>query len=425
MFTLLAGASALALTGAATAGGPFFATWLAHEDTLFATVQESTVKMVMKGDSFSHLIMSFEGAHLNAPKSPHFIPTIPAWEVIEHDHDEDAKYDTRPKWMQDLGIFYVGIPYLRRVHEYRFVWNEVELNETTHKEGVRSRKEMTNFAYVSSFPYIIVLDAAETKEGIPLDISYQLVVRISNPYKALFKTENWLETITGEVNRRARNYIGSRGYKQLLSEMDEQPEAEGGSDANPDYFSCAITDLNTKIPGDINRVRSPFLVNLEEKYLNGLVGNYGITIESANLQTIDIVGSYAEELVKASVREYTAEQNAKAVRIEADAQAHATLVRGRADANVIQLKGNAAATSLASRLFVLQKFGQMGALLAQLDAMTESSNAKVIWANNPLIREFPGLGESINGSGLDTPAQLKNFLKDFMETFSPEEKEAA
>jgi hypothetical protein len=397
--SILISVSAIALAGTAIAT-PFFLNWLADGDVLFTKVKEGTAKAVMIGKTFSHFVMSHRGYHLNIPGNPEFDPREPAWEVLENKRGKTPDfYDDRNWLFKKLGIFYVGIPPFRSVLRYKFAWNE-EKTGTTGKLSVWVRERLTDFIYTSNFPYLIVIDSAETKDRLPVDGIYQLTVRITNPFKALFDTENWMENVSASANRQARNFIGASNYSELVSE-DENREGEKGPG---DSFSKPVVLLTTELPDET-------VVPGRKRRKTGLAGRNGVTIVSADLQQIDITGPRAAEILDATVKAYTAEQDAYATKQAGEASAAADLAKGTANATVIELKGKAEGVSLDARLSILSKFADLGQIVVQADAMKADGPGKtIIWANNPFFASKPGLADTLAGLGIKTPEDLRDLM---------------
>lgn len=358
---------------------PFFLRWLAEENILFTTVKEGTIKTIMRGDSFERFIMSFSGYHLNDPRkngpkkdlyhaefknSRGKMEKIPDWEVVYHGKDnrkgfdtekEDNDYDDRPWLLKKLGLYWVGWPWVNNVYVYGFEWKET-YTEKGGKENILPRAEATDFIYVADFTYAILTEEAETKDRLPVNVLTLITVAIRNPYRALFSGEDWMRRVTSAINRHVRNFVGSKNFQELIF-----LEVEKWSD-----FSRPIIKLSYKLLDD--KKEPPF----------GLKGRYGAEIRTADLQTIELSGDAKKQDQEATTKEYAAKQEAAAM-----------LLTGQAKADVIEKIGEKEANALAVRLEVIKKYGNTGELLAQLDAMQAASGAgaRVIWANNPLIRK--------------------------------------
>ncbi len=336
---------------------PFFLKWLAEENILVTTVKEGTVKGVMRGKSFERFIMSFEGYHLNDPHAPWYDPDTREWEVLPHGREDDRRYDHRRWILKSLGLYWVGWPWVNQVYVYMFEWNETYLDKDG-KTRVISRSEATDFMYVADFTYAMVTEAAETKDRIPTDDLTLVTVAIRNPYRALFSGEDWMRRVSAAINRHVRTFIGENDLQFLINMKDPTRDSTD--------FSKPIIELTKKLPDDTEPGQ-------------GLEGRYGVLIRTADLQTVEPAGTaeMKKEYQEAMLKFYVAEQNAKATEVE-----------GQAKANVIEMVGVKEAAALEKRLAVIDAHESTGPMLAQLDAMQETSKGPgntLIWANDPFI----------------------------------------
>lgn len=382
---------------------PILFKWLAEQSIFFTTVQEGTVKAVMRGKTFDHFLMSFKGYHLNDPRMDgpqtgfyrksltRSVPKegsdekeeievkTPPWEVIYHgpenrngydskEAQDDNSYDHRPEFFKKLGIYWIGLPWEVEIYIYEFGWNEIETDEHGNMV-IRSRDEATDYGNVRDFTYAIKTEGAETEDRLATDEITQVTVAIRNPYRAFFSGEDWIQRLTAAINGHVRYFIGQRTLEELISSKKEagateasgQPASTKGKKVEEE-FSAPIIDLNTRLPSD-----------REGHFPHGLRGRYGIEIRTADLQTIELSGDAAKEHEKASTAVYVAKQTAEA-----------TELAGAAEANVIRLKGDAANKVTQERIKIVNEGGQAGSLVVQTDAMRDTK-AGVIWANNPFI----------------------------------------
>jgi len=349
--------------------------WLAQESVLFTTVQEGTIKAIVKGRSVERFIMSFAGYHLNDPSKKWYRPTkvindvmtgFPDWEVLYHGKanidgftEQDSYYDARPWLLKYLGLYWVGFPWRHSVYVYKFDWNET-ITDEDGKQKVAPRSKPSDFIYVADFTYAIVTEGAETKDLLPTTETTLVTVAIRNPYRALFSGEDWLHRITAAINRYVRSYVGSRTYQALIDGDEDQAQSSEKKD-----FSQQIIALNDFLPGET-----------ETQVPRGLMGRYGVQIRTADLQTVEFSGVGKEEHEKAAVAVYVAKQNAEA-----------KIREGEAEAKVIQLIGDTEAAALEARLKTIHAYPDTGITLAGYDAIRKSSEGPgntIIWANNPL-----------------------------------------
>ena len=367
----------LLLVAVIITGLPFFLQWLAQENILFTTVKEGTVKAIMRGKAFDHFIMAFAGYHLNDPRQKdgrHRTSyrtedgeevKMPDWDVVYHGQgnkrqfqegvqQEDLHYDDRLLILRNLGLHWVGWPWANSVYVYAFEWNETFTNKKG-EEKVLPRAEATDFIFVADFTYAIVTEGAETKDRLPINVLTLVTTAVRNPYRALFSGEDWMRRVTAAINSQRRAYIGNKDFQDLIQTKDEERTA----------LSEPVIKLTNDLPDDKEDARP-----------RGLRGRYGVEIRTADVQTIELSGDGKISHQEAATKAYVAKQ-----------EAEATVLNGRAKAEVVERIGDAEAIALSKRLEVIKRNGNEGMLLAQLDAMRDAggAGARIIWANNPFI----------------------------------------
>lgn len=357
----------------ATAVVLFVLPWLAEENILFTKVREGTVKAIMRGDSFERFIMSFERYHINDPTKDWVEKNKARWEIVYHGKSEnDDIYDGRTPLEKYLGLYWVGWPWRNSVYVYQFEWNETYTEAKgaeKGKEKVLPRAEATDFIYVSDFTYAIVTEGAETKDRLPTDELTQVTVAVRNPYRALFSGEDWMRRVTAAINRQVRNFVGNKGYDELISLASKDENISDITAISKKWaaeFSTPIIKLSELLPDET--VDSPLP--------RGLRGRYGVEIRTADLQSVELSGTAKDAHQKAAAKVYSAEQDAKSTRLT-----------GQADADVIEMKGEKEAVALRTRLAIIKDHGEAGIALAGYDAIQESSKGPgntIIWGNNPL-----------------------------------------
>lgn len=409
--SLLYGVSVTAIAVAT----PFVLNHFADDDILFTKVEEGTAKAIMRGKTLASIVMSNGSTYLNDPRMPWFIDSIPEWEVLPQDKWKAeiaaspyvGNCESRGLLAKSMGLYPVGLPPFMAVHKYDFEWSE----GGTGNAPLRNRNEETDFIYVVEFPYTVTLQGAENKDGIPIDVRFQLSLQIVNPAKALF-TENWLDVAIAAALRSARSYVGSKTFDQLKSENNPEDVGTG------DLFSLPIKDLSNLLPDDESPVGKTDKRKAELKKTNGLSGRIGAIVISANIQTLEISGEVGDEVRRATTALYTAEQVASAAAAKAKGEAKATLITAEAKAQSIRIIGEAEAAAITARLNAYSAT-EKGMLLAQFDAMSKETQGKVyVWANNPLVADVPLLSKLSSELGL-TPEQITGLLKTFMNR-SPE-----
>ncbi|HEV7121218.1 MAG TPA: hypothetical protein VGN56_00155 [Candidatus Paceibacterota bacterium] len=382
---------------------PWVMTSLARRQVLVAFCKEGTIKSVVRGEAFSHQFMNWKGWHLNDPRKPWFEKDKPRWQVLPHDDHEDDKYDDRPDYMKTAGVHWIGWPPFGHTYWYRFSWSELRDDghggdEVWNRKGKDGKGELTDFAFAKAFTYARVLRKVEIADGFAVDLLYVVTVRIENAYSALFRAEDWLKIMFASSDREARDFAGARHFQELLTEKrdlkDKKPDDE------PSNFSLPIVALTNALHDD----------NPDAKDC-GLLARYGVRIVSADLTDFDPIG---ERVLEANSEAYVQQQRARGIEAVGQAEADVIEMKGGKEAEVIRLKGKAVADALQSRLAVLKDAGKIGELLLQTDAMiADGPGKRVIWANNPFIRDN-GLSDLLDGVGL-TPQELKDALTRFVQ----------
>lgn len=325
---------------------PFIIKNLAAENIVFTTVKEGTAKAIVRGESFERFIMTYQGYHLNDPSKVWYDSSEPKWMVLPN-KQPDLYYDERSSslfgWiLLSLGVYYIGLPWSKDVFYYTFEWNEVETDPSTGKQRVRRRKEVTDFIYVVHFTYAVVTDRAETSDRLQTDWMTLLTMQVVNPFKAIFETEDWMQRVTAKVNGYIASFAGKQKYDDLVTFCK-------ASDASP--FSKPLIALTEDSGTD-----------------SGLRSEYGVEIEAAEQQTMDLSGERGSALQEAASKSYVAEQTKIARIKEAEGEAEAKKTVGAAEAHVIEIKGEAEAKALQKRMAEIGKDKEIGVPLAGFDA---------------------------------------------------------
>jgi len=342
---------------------------LASKNLLFTTVKEGTAKAIVKGEGFDRLLMAHKGHHLNDPTKPWYVnsPATPAWQVLPNaSGTTDDDYDDRHWLWKELGIHWVGFPWSHGIYYYMFEWNET-MTGPDGKEKIRPRKEPTDFVYVIHITYAVVTNQAETKDGLQTDELTFITVQVVNPFLALFGTKDWMRRITSKVNGYIASFVGKMKYDKLKS-FCKSADQEG--------FSKGVIALNE------DGVADPTTGKVDL----GLRNEYGVEIEAAEMQEMDLSGTEGSELQKAASKAYVAEQTKKARITEAKGEAEAKKIVGAAEAVATEQMGVAEAKALGDRMAILATNPEIGLGLAGFDAMSNAAQkaGNTVVFGNPL-----------------------------------------
>jgi len=359
--------SALVVYGAGWAA-PFALTGFAQNDIFYTYVTSGDGKRIDKGREFHDFIISLPGYHLNKPGTKYFKGGERPWEVLKNDEGRpESYYDGRPKWMQDFGYFWVGLPGQRSIHSELFAWNEytgdVDANEN---KIIRSRKEDTKIFKVNTFPYVMIDTEIMTKDRFTVKVTYVLSLRITNPHIALLDTEDWFVQVAAVVSQQVRNFIGGFAFRAIVSLADEE---EGSKEAKAENFSEIMEALSQKLSDE-----EPGTPNLKK----GTTGRYGVTIVSADMQSVVPFGAQAEAAYKALVAQFLAETEKKVTEINSDAAAYATTTTGTAEAAMTKLKLQAQAEGESDRFKAAQANSEGAKIVLGTEALKEANTTYVL-----------------------------------------------
>lgn len=235
--------------------------FLAKNNLFFTFVEEGTAKAILKYGKFHRIIMSYEGYDLNDD-----------WDVIPKSG----------KKTRLGGLKWVGIPFIHSVYQYNFKWVSFEQEE---KEGKLVQKAIS---HEKEIDYIIVQDdiyytfvrEAEAKGMVPLDIDALLTIRVLNPYKALFRVQDWLETTLNQFKPVLVGYTGQKLFEELVEAQKQV------GDTIHELLKISQIDEN-----------------LEE--------DYGIHLKKIGIVNIDPAGERGKKYVEAASKEWEAKKEAQ------------------------------------------------------------------------------------------------------------------
>ena len=339
----------------------------ADNGIVFTKPKEGTVQAIMNGNAFNRFVMVYSGHKFKGTGGDD-----ERWEIIP---------DTTPKknpW-NIFGWKFVGIPFAQNVHQYKLSWREMQQDGKESKVVARTNVS-TNFAFATRFPYSMVLPDGETHGGdgeiIPVTLEYVAIIRITNPYKALFMNEDWPQIIESILNEIAKDYAASKTYEELIKEQTSRHKEGGFSDR----ILCAqeAEDTAGHTPGD-----GPGPGKSIKEWVSE---TYGVTIENAYLLKIDPLGEYREltqertiSVVAADVRRKKVEGERDAMRILADGKAYDIRKVGKANAKAFEVIAKTAKAHEYGldilKLLTLDKVGANGNTVIVTNGLSSDSDS--------------------------------------------------
>jgi len=181
---------------------------LAPNNLFFTFVLEGYAKVVVRAGKFQKTLIQWTGTTI----------------------DENGNVVNGEEFHLFGGLRFYGWWPLDKIYEYKFRWISIDENG-----DFESRSE-EKFDRVMLKPdvYGCLVQAAEDKDLIPLDLKLVLEMRVVNPYKALFQIQNWYEAVLNRIRPYVRDFVSIRQYAQLISqderigEQIQEKLGEGG-----------------------------------------------------------------------------------------------------------------------------------------------------------------------------------------------------
>ena len=308
---------------------PYLIRELAENNILLTFAREGEAKPIMgSGDSgFQKFLFQYRGHYLDKE-----------WNVIEESGDNNNK--TKNKFLSLINFFglsgvkYLGIPFMQTLHTYTFRWNSLRqtADSTTQDNGgiyFTPHDEQLQHILLQQDIYYARVEGAEDNKMVPLNLDATIKVKIVNPYKALFRVQEWLEMVWGLVIPALRRYASTQDWEILVKNR-----AEKGSE----YYEML------KSEGTIRDIKD----------------NYGVDIMEFQFIRISPAGERAIMYEEAATKEYIATQEAKRIQILAAAE------KNRIKTVYGQIEEHAELGQLIRRLEALEKAaeGQSNTILS-------------------------------------------------------------
>lgn len=260
-----------------------------------------------------------------------------------------------PSWMPHFisrhlpgGIWWIGNPFTHSIHEYNFLWTTLRQKQDGGKLVdsfyTQDRSDGTSlgpldYINLNDDVYVASIDGAETKDPIPVDVVYALTIRVVNPYKALFRVEQWLEATINRTMPSIRAWIANKTFVEAIEKKET-----------------------------IRREEDVILKDSE-------IGDYtdrhwGVRIKASNVKSISPVGG--QSIFDATNAEYRAGMAAKAAVKTAEGDKQATIIRAQ---------GEAEAFTTVAKAIEAEPMGETILTARTLQEMSKNPAATIVHAN--------------------------------------------
>lgn len=295
--------------------------WWAPNNLFYTFVKEGTVKIVVLADKVIRILIQWKGYTLDKD-----------WNVKEGEEQHILGGLRRYGWWPIYDIY---------IHT--FSWTGIAHNgELKHH-----KEEIHDYVMLKDDIYWGKVEKAEDKDLLPLDVELLFTIRIVNPYKALFRVDDWLQTVINRSSPAVRDYITGYTFNELI----KMPEAMGEE---------IFKDLKER-------------KILDEEFKE----RYGIEVRAIEVKDINP----PEEYRKATLAKFEAAREKERIEITAEAE------RTRID----RVYGS------------IKRFKDLGRLVRALEAMEKSPLAASI-----TVQAIPGIQELFRGLFGRTPEETSH-----------------
>jgi regulator of protease activity HflC (stomatin/prohibitin superfamily) len=293
----------------------------------FTAPKEGTAEFFMTGKTVKRMIMLWKGRHVQGLAADRPVDDS-RFDIVDGDPVYDFSHYFNPlNWMEIFGIYWIGIWPFYEIYQYDFVWTEEKLDENgkivpyTRRATKKSGEGQTSYVRVNDTNYFFVSDDVKTKGGVPTKFILLVTVRIENPYKALFRGEDWLERTGGAIHDMVIRYAGVLEYEQITAS---------------DPALVSIFKNGKAAPAELYHLEELIksLGNGQDDDNQGtdLLRNYGVRIVAAKRHSFDFADSeVAKQLRVATTQRYVADQKGKGEAAEAEGKAAAVVTLANAE----------------------------------------------------------------------------------------------
>ena len=281
---------------------------------LFVKAPENKAMYVLEGNSFSGKIILASKRFCILKKDDNYLIK----EKTKITEDEKKMVLSQNNF---FGMYWIGIPPVYSIYYRNQQWQEWELNKEENKNIIIARDEQTPYLIIVPFEYAMSLLEAESRNEVPLDVEFTVIVKPTDAILPIFDNDNAYGQLQRFVIATAILFIKSETFETLGGNVGEDGKIRELSDKIKvrtqvnDYFSTTIASLNKSIPGRDDKL--------------GIKDVLGYEIIGAEINTIAISGDHKKELLKASTAKDVAEENAKATRATADGERDAEISRSK------------------------------------------------------------------------------------------------
>ena len=188
---------------------------LAPRNYFFTFVTEGTAKIVVKAGGFFKILIQWKGYTFDENQN---VVSENEWmkdsEVVAAGMPGAKRY--KESWHPFGGLRWIGAWPIFQIYLYRLRWTSVREDGT-----YSSHDEVLDYVMLKDHIYLVRVEGAEDADMVPLDVDLLLTMRVVNPYKAIFRVQDWIELVTGRTMPLFRRYVAVNTFKDLKSKTQE------------------------------------------------------------------------------------------------------------------------------------------------------------------------------------------------------------
>jgi len=331
---------------------PYLIKEMAKRDFFFTVVEEGTAKAIVgSGGGFQKVVYQYEGYIINDPTNlQNYNNEYDDWEVLREKDKTEDKADWFIEKLGLKGVKWIGLPGLHKVYRYKFRWNSLRQYKTPKVidagGGIyyEPHEEVLDYVLLQPDVYYVRVENAEDIGMVPLNLDIILRIRVSNPYKALFRVQEWLEMVWGKYLTAIRLYVAHQSWEELNRRLDEK--------------SQEMQDRMKK----------------EEDFIHK---EYGVRVEEFRFIRISPAGTRASMYEEAATKQFMAEKEAQRILTLADAEAKKILTVTEAEKERIRRIYNQ-----------IKEFGGFGEKIRAFEALEKAANKGTVIVSAPELAAF-------------------------------------
>jgi len=187
--------------------------WWARRNLYFTFVPEGRAKIVVRGDAFHKIIIQWKGHKLSKQQQKDAKGDVIV-DINDVIREETSFRQTLFERILRIfgGLRCYGFWPIEDIYLYDFEWVGMKQNGELDPHP----KETLDHVLLKDDVYGVLVEQAEDKGLLPLNIRLALTMKIVNPYKALFRVQNWYEMVINRITPYVRDFVTTNTYQEFI-----------------------------------------------------------------------------------------------------------------------------------------------------------------------------------------------------------------